>query len=1391
MQLKNKRLKNILRSKHLAQLLLLMAFACTNIYGQDKPLKFSYLTVDDGLSHTDANDVKQDSLGFIWIATHFGLDRYDGYNIKKYYNSNTPKDNAFKNRIISIMPDEGGNLWLCTEGGIQLFNSRTETYTDFFLSNKADNVNAYTKLIKLNGNTLAALGDGIFSIFTIDSNKLIKQNIGLPKKIMFADMAVEKSGNLWLLTGQGIWIMDKLYHFKYLDLSPLKEKNFSQLYFDNRNNVLLWNEAKILLISKPFLDKEIISGQLVKQDAAIRQFLIPDGTYPNDIVQEKDGNYWVSTDAELLYLDSTLNKLQTITNKSFVNSINASGLNRLFIDKSECLWACTHGGGVNVCNLNSKLFYTIQRNPESNNTLSGNHIRSVLAEDGKKIWIGTDANGLNLYDIDKRQFTLFNTDTKIRLAGNEITSLALDNEQNLWVGSDNGIDVINRQRNQLLKLAGSEGFPKHVIDALAKDCYGNMWFGNLSDGLGCIWIDKNHQYHVKYYQEGYFIWADARKPELFVSSTSGLKRLIIDRTGNVIQSFHYQASAGSNSLSSNYTYPIFKQNDTTYWIGTIGGGLDRLILRKDNSYSIKTYGNSYGIFNDVESLEIDNQGNLWLGGNGLLCFNPVTEKLTRYDKNDGLQGNSFKVGSSYKGKNGVLYFGGINGLNYFDPKNIKPNLIPATPVLTDLMINNKRSNPGFSSSIQNISFDKTLELSHLQNNFVISFSAMHYANPLKCKYRYKLIGFDTSWHYTDGKNPSAAYNNLNYYQYNFILEATNNDGIWSKQRASLAIVVIPPWWNSTVARLIYLLAIISILIGIYIYQGRWYRLKREIALRDLENKRSEEMHRHREELFQQQLQFFTNISHEFRTPLTLILGPLENLIKENKNDSLIHSYSLMHRNVKRLINLINELMNFRKTADNVIKLQVQQIAPDEFMDKVFDEFKELAIGKSISFTLEKNIATTPIFIDVQIIEKILFNLLYNSFKYTDTGGKIVLKFFSDFDQYKSPFENEYSLLNEKRAENYIHISIIDTGIGISKESISKIFDRYYRVSNNHLGTGVGLALVKNLTFLHKGDIRVFSERDKGTEIIVSIPNGEENYNQQEKFNDNSGPDSAGLEKIEPVAVQSAMPQNPSYFYTESHQANKKHVLIVEDNDELRSFLKEALKKHFNVHEAANGSEGIELATSVIPDLIISDVMMPVMTGVEFCKEIKKTFETSHIPFIILSAKDAIEAKIEGVESGADYYFSKPVSFDLLLLTINNIFEQRQKLKTKYTKDYYSDATELVHSEKDKEFMNKLLALIDANIKMPELDVDYLCQNLYTSRTKLYKKIKGISDQSVGEFIRTARLKKAIYIMTHEDVSLGELIEKIGFQSISYFSRAFKKEYGKSPSQFLQDLKKNI
>ena len=475
----------------------------------------------------------------------------------------------------------------------------------------------------------------------------------------------------------------------------------------------------------------------------------------------------------------------------------------------------------------------------------------------------------------------------------------------------------------------------------------------------------------------------------------------------------------------------------------------------------------------------------------------------------------------------------------------------------------------------------------------------------------------------------------------------------------------------------------------------------------------------------------------------------------------------MHRNVNRMLELITELMDFRKAETGSLKLKVMPGNLQLFLQEIEEEFSELAQEKKIKFTIDVPENVGEVWFDRQVLEKIMINLVSNSFKYTPDEGSIIVEVLTSLENFTPTFINDLRIENEYKAIRFVYLKVMDNGIGISKESIQHLFERYYRITEAHMGSGVGLAFVKSLTTLHKGSIYVYSESNKGTEIIIALPVDKNDYTKEEKWVTSLEGD-VRLETVQ-YKYEEAYLSLSNTAKDVNVTALKQCILIVDDNAELKRFMKESLQPYYQIAEAKDGMDGLQKAKEFFPDLIISDVMMPVMDGIEFCKRLKEDINISHIPFMMLTAKDALESRMEGTGSGADFYFSKPVSIDLLLLTIRNIFDQKQKLKDRYIKDHHAEAKELVHSAKDKEFLDELLALIDAQLTNPELDVEMICTGIGMSRTKLYQKIKSITGQSINDFVRTIRLRKAIEIMTHEDVSLADVMFRIGIQTQSYFT----------------------
>ena len=800
---------------------------------------------------------------------------------------------------------------------------------------------------------------------------------------------------------------------------------------------------------------------------------------------------------------------------------------------------------------------------------------------------------------------------------------------------------------------------------------------------------------------------------------------------------------------------------------------------------------------NVEIVLVDNDQNIWFSGNGITKLNPKTDQLSFFDFRDGLQGNSFKIGAGNKDKDGILYFGGIYGLNYFNPRDIKSTSNKLNVILTDLYIHSKLivvdSKSGKSNVLKKILNETdVLTLRHNQNDFSISFSALNYWTTSKIMYRYRLTGYNNEWQYINGQTNKVFYSNLDYKDYKFEIQVSSDAGTtWNENSKTLEITVLPPWWLSMWAKIIYFVLLVTIAFALILFYSRELKMKHQLEIKDIEEKTKEENH-------QLKLQFFMNISHEFKTPLTLILSSIEQLNKlsflKDEHNSFFESIS---RNAHKMLNLITELMDFRKTdiAKDTLKLSYNNAG--KFIKQIAEEFEPWAKKKNVNlFTdISENIELN---FDKEKIAKIVSNLLSNAIKYTDEGGsvEVVLN--------KGIIEQVVTKFSIKHVEQIHHIDgeclifiIRDTGIGITPESIPHIFDRFFQVESKtsmHLGSGIGLAVAKNMTLSHKGKMIVSSERNVGTEFIFAIPMNI-SLDDSIRFKEDTNAFDVN---------QYLLDQHFEYNYDLQNELNneltqdsslnddKPVLLIVEDNVELLQNLQQYFMADYAVMTAENGQEGLDLCKNHYPDLVISDVMMPVMDGIQLCAAIRENLNIAYTPIILLTANSEVEHQIQGYEAGADLYIPKPFSLKLLELNVKRLIAHKNSIlsiagSAMVGKDLKQEPNVNIRGEikdaKDHEFIKKLHQLINENLDNTDYSVENLCRELGVGRTKLYTKVKDITGEALGDLIRDIRLNKSAYLLRNTDMNITEVIYDVGFGSNSHFSKAFKAKFGMTPSEY--------
>lgn len=1288
---------------------------------------------------------------------------------------------------------------MATQGGLAEFDLRTEKFITFEAkdaSTKALITNSLSTILAWTDSLVWVIREGKVFLLQIDrSARQIKAlKVNFPQTFVGTSLALDPSGNVWIGGNQGVFRISK--QSKAIDLQPVLLQSadsqpiqkIESLHFQH-NRFFVGGINRVWVCENPVFQANVLRGNVIpfaSQKLSVSEEL----SVPVSSIVASQNRIWLGTPVGLLCLQAG-----EFVDLPALKTISSSHISHLLADASGCLWAGTYGGGVNLMDLNPKPFYTLNlsqfTNPAGTNP---NYIRAILEDDlTGNLWIGTRNAGLIYHDFKQQKSTqyLHQSGNSNSLISNNIRSIAKDKKGRIWVGTEAGISLIENNRFQhLTHLPNTpNSLTNNVIYSLAVDVFGQVWAGSWANGLNRI-IENNGTFDVERIYEGKngissskvtFIYTDPLRPEVLVGTTKGLDHIFLQPNGHIARVLHYHGSASyAKSLSSNFIWPIVRSDERTFWVGTIGGGLNKVTLLGNGRYEAESFTTEDGLpSNDVEGLLLDNQGNLWLGGKGLSMLNPQTREFINFDLNDGLQGNVFKIGAATKGRDGKLYFGGVNGLNYFYPNQIKRSQFVPNVVVSDLWVNNKPFKE-LPASIANLN---ELNLNYLQNNFILKFSSLDFANSDKSRYRYQLLGFDKNWIETDSRNPQAAYSNLDYGEYTFQLLATNHDGVWLKKPTLLKIVVTPPWWKSILAQLLYLTLLVIFIWFIYQYQIRWFRLKNNLEIKEIEERKSEEIH-------QMRLQFFTNISHELRTPLSLILSPVEKLLHEPMSEeSRTKYYQIIHRSSSRLLTLVNELMDFRKAEAGVTKLRASETFLNPFLTDICAEFEEVADEKNLNFQLKLPTQDLRLWIDRSIIEKILVNIISNAIKYTNAHKSILVETTTSSTPF---FEHTHQIGVLQNTREYTWIRVLDNGMGIPSQDLEHVFDRYYRVTEAEkqkmLGSGIGLSLVRSLILLHRGVIKISSQLGHGTEFLVGIPVGSSHFKPEELL---SVPDYQ-LDDSSIKALETKQSLEETFELISENQPKNdksqiKKLLIVEDNDELRHFLADSFMGQYHVIEATDGLTGWNLAQEELPDLIISDIMMPQMDGVELCQRIKDNLDTSHTPVILLTAKTSDESKIAGSESGADAYLTKPFSFKLLQITINNLLESRRKLKELYAHDALVEAREVGTTRRDKEFIDLIIKVVEKNLDNTELEIEDIAREVGMSRSKLYTKIHSLTGQPVGDFVRKIRLKTAAKMIVCENVSITEVMERVGIQSQSYFTKAFKKEFGKTPTQYLHDF----
>jgi len=1324
-------------------LFLLMLLNCHSIYGRqdNSRVYFSELKNATSLANTDIYSITMDNVGFVWIGTEDGLFKYDGYQL------NQIRDIGML-EITCIIPDSKGGLWLGGDG-LKYFDTRTNNFKNIDLKG-----NLVVRTLYDDGNYLwIGTESGLVRLNKeIEAIKLFTNKNSKLSNNIIRTIYKDKKENLWVGTSDRLNKLERkattfvsydlkrnykpeIIYNHILDIEPYSEYCDSLLWVGTETGLCLFNIDNGTFIHYNEENSNISNNAIkcIHNTGIDKLWLGTDfGLYLFDI---KSGNNEV-------YLHQP-EKLMSITNNVIWT---------IYQDSGGILWFGTSNGLNRIITGQNRFEYLPVRTT-INGFEIGEQVKDIVPLNNGSVWVGTN-HGAYLYNFGEGIVESFSGERggERNLGFDKIQAVHTDDLNRLWIGSVGGIFIWDNTLRRMFKITSENKNAKEL-----KSNYINK-FIQANDGSFWLSVWQNGFYRIS----GDFMDPEQLNIQLILEVNTDLivagEKYIWIIDNNKLLRFNPKYNKAepvdvvNQIIDKDYIRSIYYSSSGKLWLGgenaifEYHSGQNEIIRHEiESQQGIK-----------ILSIEEDVEGNLWMSSqNSILCFNIQERETQIYVLGNEFLLNGFISGCSAKISNGRILFGGNDGMIMFDPSEIEKNTYSPNLVISSFKIYDKDIKSGdtiHNNNIlkQNITFLKKLEIPYDLRSFTISFSSLHLGSPEKNVYSYKLEGLDERWHTLTNSN-EVTYSGLPPNRYTFRVKGTNNDGIWLDKEAKIDIQILPPLWR----RWEFITGLGIIIFGILLTILHFFIQKRKLA-RKIEVEQAEK--RNIALLNQAKIQFFTNVSHEFRTPLSLIVGPVKKLSQDRGlNEENKQLVNLISKNGTRMLHLVNQLMDFRKISSNVCSIIKSESDLILLTKESFELFVENSKEKGLIFIFQSNCESLKLKFDKQKIETVLFNLLSNAFKYT-LKGKILL---------------EVNLVQSEDIKGPLEIIISDTGVGIEKEKLSHIFQRFYSSVGsvqNEMGTGIGLNIVKEYVELHNGNIKVASILGKGTSFKVTIPleNDPIEYKLGKFVIEVSPKIKVPIDKFE--------------------SQDRKVILVVEDNPEMATFISECLKSHYTVLVEYNGADGREKAEQLLPDLIISDIMMPLKSGTDLCNELKSDIKTSHIPVVLLTALQAVEQQKEGFDIGADDYILKPFNEELLLTRISGILRNRELLKKKFQLDQTINPKELSISTPDEDFLNAIMQNIEDNIQKRDLSAAFLSQELGMSHSFVYKKLKSLTGQSIVDFIRDFKLKRAAQLLSKHGFSVTDTCYEVGFSDRRYFTRIFKQKFGKSPSEYRREIK---
>ena len=1346
---------------------------------QEKELAFRHLSISDGLSQSSVISITQDQKGLLWFGTRDGLNKYDGHEFTVYKHQQQDSLSISNNDILEVVTDSQGDLWIGTFNGLNRYDYRGDRFISYY-NQKGDSTTLSDNSIwaiceASNGDIWVGTAQGLnrFNKRTGSFERFYHEpkNTASLSHNYVLDLFEDKDGFLWVATARGlnrinISTKGEVSFTRYLHQEgnphSLSDNHLQSIAADQKGN--LWIGTKNGGLN--YFDKRSGRFRTYRHQSGV-----PHSISSNDIrslVYDQQGRLWVGTYAGLNLMDPEKGTFRRLTSqKDNPHSLRKNSVKSIFLDAHGSLWVGTYYGGVSMLDPQNSNFknYKYTSSPTG---LSFDVVSALVEGAEGKIFIGTEGGGVNVLDRQSDKITHLQWGDGSK---QNIKSLYLKGKKELWVGTFNaGLHLLDLEKGTVEVYQAKREDPFTISDnnvyAITPLNDSLYWIGTHGGGLN-LFNKKNGQFQ-----------AIQENAETQLSSNF-IRNLEVDAKGNLWVGTQYGLNflSAENIRKRNFTFQryffdetrqtgedvltIFEDSRSRIWVGTNETGLHLFDPETRKFVPLKLSAWPQLSSEVVHGIREDGHHNLWISSNqGLLCFNPSDSSIRLFDESNGLISNEFNNGSCLRTKDGQMYFGSFKGLTRFHPDSLSMNRYTPPVVLTDFKLSGQSAQAGRGGQVlvHNIADTRELSLEYDQAIFSIEFAMPNYINPVKNQYAYRLKGLEEEWNIS--KSNQATYTIQKPGTYTFEVKGANSDGFWNPQPTILTIHVNPAPWRTWWAFLCYgLVIIVALYLLVQVLLSR-YQLKHELELEHMSRERQNSLN-------QMKLQFFTNVSHEFRTPLTLILGPLEEMISNYRgSNSLYKQLVPIQKNANRMLRLIDQLMDFRKYENNHLQLKAAEGNIVDFVKEVYLSFTQYAGLHQFAYTFHCEQEEIRVWYDRDKMERVIFNLISNAFKYTPDGGSIQVV---------------VQQLNGK-----VEIAVKDSGVGMAPEHMERIFERFYEVGQYESafttkykrGTGIGLALAKGIMDLHAGEIKVESTLHQGSTFRVQLLQGSQHLREDQMMKQFKGSDD-----VSQYEISDYLPENAEVDGPVDPKKGASKILVVEDNEDVRHYLKSIFCREYHVVEAANGKEGLEKVEEEEPDLVLSDVMMPEMDGITFCSRMKQAIQTSHIPFILLTARTSLLFKHEGLETGADDYINKPFNVKELQIKVRNLISSRRILKEKFSSESVIRPSDIAVTSLDEELLEKALQIVEDNISNELFDVATFSEELGVSRTMLFTKIKAWTNLTPNEFLRVMRMKRAAQLLAQNKLTVAQVGYKVGFKNPKYFSKCFQRHFNETPTAY--------